>query len=176
MTEIKIIFRFNISEVVYPSVEEILYSEKQLNIISADRIKNDFLKSDHAIATKINSYIDNGELIPTALWQPFWLSMIYKGQMNVFTAGIGDLNQFKEFEECLEINNYTLSEIIYLKLNDISKITQMAKQKYLKMYDDEAILRNHIEKYNKMREEIIDYALPKYKVSMDDFFSKQIEV
>ncbi|MGE8343803.1 MAG: hypothetical protein ACN6OI_22480 [Flavobacterium sp.] len=44
MTEVKIIFRFNISEVVYPSVEEILHSEKELNIISGDRIKNDFLK------------------------------------------------------------------------------------------------------------------------------------
>ena len=52
----------------------------------------------------------------------------------------------------------------------------MAKQKYSKMYDDEEILRNHIEKYNKMRGEIIDYALPKHKVTIDDFFSKQIEV
>jgi|GEM_PF-1582014 len=176
MTEITIIFRFNISEVIYPSVEEILYSENGLNIISEDRIRNDFLKSDHVIANKINSYIDNGELIPTALWLPFWLSMIHREQMNVFTAGIGDLNQFKEFEKFLEANNFKLSEIIYLKLNDISKITQMAKEKYSKMYDDEEILRNHIEKYNKMREKVIDYALPKYKVSMHDFFSERIKV
>ncbi|MFC0777329.1 hypothetical protein [Flavobacterium sp. HJSW_4] len=173
MTEIKIIFRFNISEVAYPSVEEILYSEKELNIISGNRIKNDFLKSENTIANKINSCIENGELIPAELWYPFCISMISEGKTNVFAAGIGDL---KEFEECLETNNFRLSEIIYLKLNDISKITQMAKVKYPKMYDDEEILKNDIERYNKMREEIINYALPKYKVVIEDFFSKQIKL
>lgn len=33
----------------YPSVIEILYSEKELNIISANRIKNNFLKRDNDI-------------------------------------------------------------------------------------------------------------------------------
>lgn len=71
--------------------------------------------------------------------------MISEGQMNVFTAAIGNLEQFKEFEKCIAANEFRLSEIIYLKLNDISRITQMAKKKYYKMYDDEEILRNHIE-------------------------------
>lgn len=176
MTEIKIVFRFNISEVVYPSVEEILFSEKELNIISGNRIKNDFLKSNNEIANKINEYIDNGELIPTELWHPFLLSMISEGKTNVFAAGIGGLKQFKEFEEYLETNNFRFSEIIYLKLNDVSKITQMAKEKYPKMHDNEQILKNDIQRYSEMREEIINYVLPKYKVSIEDFFSKQVKV
>ena len=62
MTEIKIIFRFNISEIVYPPIEEIVYSEKKVNIISGDRIRNEFLKSENTIANKINNFINNGEL------------------------------------------------------------------------------------------------------------------
>lgn len=53
MTEIKIIFRFNISEVVFPPIEEFLYSDKELNIISGNRIKNEFLKSENTIASKL---------------------------------------------------------------------------------------------------------------------------
>lgn len=176
MTEIKIIFRFNISEVVYPPIEEIIRSEKKVNIISGNRIRNEFLKSENSIANEINNYINNGELIPAELWCPFWTSMIYEGQVNIFTAAIGNIDQFKEFEKCIEAKGIKLSEIIYLKLNDISKITKMAKQKYSKMYDDEEILKRHIEEYNKMREEVINYALPKYKVSMDDFFLEEIKV
>lgn len=176
MTEIKIVFRFNISEVVYPPIEEFLYSDKELNIISGNRIKNEFLKSENTIANQINNCINNGELIPTEIWCPFWTCMISEGQMNVFTAAIGNLEQFKEFEKCMTANEFRLSEIIYLKLNDISRITQMAKEKYYKMSDDEEILRNHIEKYNEMREEVIRYALPKYKVVIEDFFLEKIKV
>jgi adenylate kinase family enzyme len=176
MTEIKIIFRFNISEIVYPPIEEIVRSENKLNIISGDRIRYEFLKSENTIANKINNFINNGELIPTQFWCPLWTSMIYEGQINVFTSAIGDIEQFKEFEKCIETKKFTLTEIIYLKLNDISKLTEMAKQKYSKIYDNEGILKKHIEEYNIMREEIINYALPKYKVSINDFFSEQIKI
>ncbi|MTH14144.1 nucleoside monophosphate kinase [Flavobacterium sp. LC2016-01] len=176
MTEIKIIFRYNISEVVYPPIEEIVYSEKKVNIISGDRIKNDFLKSENPIANKINNLINNGELIPTQLWSSFWTAMIHEEQINVFTAAIGNIEQFKEFEKCIESKKFTLTEIIYLKLNDISKLTEMAKQKYFKMYDNEDILKKHIEEYHTMREEVINYALPKYKVSIHDFFLEQIKI
>jgi adenylate kinase family enzyme len=174
MTEIKIIFRYNISEVVYTPTEEIVYSEKRINIISENRIKNDFLKSDHSIANKINDFINNGELIPTELWCPFWIAMINEEQLNVFTSAIGNIEKFKEFENCMENKKFRITEIIYLKLNDISKLTQMAKQKYSKIYDDQEILKKHIEDYHNMRDEIINYASPKYKVSIDDFFSEKI--
>lgn len=64
MTEIKLIFRFNISEIVFKSIEQTIVSDKQLNIISGDRIRNEFLKGESLVAQEINNYINEGKLIP----------------------------------------------------------------------------------------------------------------
>ena len=176
MTGIKLIFRFHISEVVYPSVENIIQSEKKLNIISGNRIRSEFLKSGTEIAEKINYYIDNGKLIPTEYWCPFWTSMISEGSVNVFTSMIGDIKQFKEFERCLNLKKYNLTEIIYLKINEKQKLTEIAKQKYSKIYDDSDILDKRIDDYQKMRQEIIDYADSKYNVIEKDFFVTELKM
>ena len=109
MTEIKLIFRFNIPEVVYPKLEELIISEKRINIITGNKIRNEFLKSGNEIAEKINYFVDQGKLIPTEYWCPFWTSMITENKLNIFISMIGDLEQFKEFEKCLITKNYNLN-------------------------------------------------------------------
>lgn len=176
MTEIKLIFRFNISEIVFKSIEQTIVSDKQLNIISGDRIRNEFLKGESLVAQEINNYINEGKLIPIEYWCPFWTAQIIEGQINVFTSMIGNIDQFKEFEKCIELKNYKLTEILYLKVNRIDELTQLAKLKYGKIYNQSDILKKDIEDYQKMREEIIEYTKNKYEIVIKDFFETEIKV
>lgn len=57
MTEIKFIFRFNISDIVYPTVEQLIMSKKQINIVSSDKIKDELLNNKDF--SKINNFINN---------------------------------------------------------------------------------------------------------------------
>jgi adenylate kinase family enzyme len=176
MTEIKLIFRFNISEIVFKSIEQTIVSDKQLNIISGERIRNEFLKGESVVAKEINYYINEGKLIPIEYWCPFWTGQIIEGQINVFTSMIGSIDQFKEFEKCIELKNYKLTEILYLKVNRIDELTELAKLKYRKIYDQSDILKKDIEDYQKMREEIIEYSKNKYEIVIKDFFETEIKI
>jgi len=174
MTEIILIFRFHISDIVFQSIEQAIISDKKINIISGDRIRNEFLKSESTIAKEINNFINEGKLIPTEYWCPFWTALIKEGQLNLFTSLIGNIEQFKLFEKCIENKKYKMKEIVYLKLNEIDKLTDLAKQKYGKIYDDSNVLKKHIEEYQKMREEIIEYSKNKYEIVIKDFFETEI--
>ncbi len=176
MTEIKIIFRFNISEIVFPTIEQLLVSDKELNIVSGNRIRNEFLKSDSKIAEQINNFINDGKIIPKEYWCPFWTALIKEQKVNIFTTFffLGTLEQFVEFENCIELKEYKLTEIIYLKVNDLKKLTELAKKKYGKIYDQTDIIQKHIEEYQKLKEEIIDYAKTDYKITEIDFFKTEI--
>jgi adenylate kinase family enzyme len=176
MTDIKVIFRFNISEIVFKSVEQIIVSDKLLNIISGDRIREGFLKGESALAKEINYFMGEGKLIPIEYWCPFWTAQIVEGQINIFTSMIGNIDQFKEFEKCIELKNYKLTEILYLKVNRIDELTELAKLKYGKIYDQSDILKKHIEDYQKMREEIIEYSKNKYEIVIKDFFETEIKI
>jgi adenylate kinase family enzyme len=176
MTEIRLIFRFSISEIVFQPIEKAIVSDKRINIISSDRIRNEFLKGESTIAKEINNFINEGKLIPTEYWCPFWTALITEGQLNIFTSLIGNIEQFKLFEKCIENKKYKLTEIVYLKLIEIDKLTDLAKQKYGKIYDDSEVLRKHIEGYQKMRDEIILYAENKYRIINKDFFETEIRI
>ena len=172
MTEIKLIFRFNISEIVYPSVEQLIKSKKQLNIISYDKIKDELLKNKDF--EKINNFINNGELIPEKYWCPFLISMVKEGMLNIFTAGIGNISMFKEFETFSENNNYKITELKYLKVNDIPKLFDIAKDKYFKIYDDYEIFNKQILNYQNLREEFLRQVDTKYEITINDFFTEEI--
>ena len=101
---------------------------------------------------------------------------IIEGQINVFTSMIGSIDQFKEFEKCIELKNYKLTEILYLKVNRIDELTELAKLKYGKIYDQSDILKKHIEDYQIMRDEIIEYSKKKYKIVIKDFFETEIKI
>ncbi|WP_395076697.1 nucleoside monophosphate kinase [Flavobacterium sp.] len=176
MTEIKLIFRFHISEIVFKSIEQTIVSNKKVNIISGDRIRNEFLKGESSIAKEINNYINEGKLIPTEFWCPFWKALIVEEQMNIFTSLIGNVVQFKQFEKCIELKNYKLTEIIYLKVNNIDKLTELAKHKYGKIYEESDVLKKNIKDYHTMRDAIIKYAENKYKIVNKDFFETEIKV
>ncbi|MBF4466173.1 nucleoside monophosphate kinase [Flavobacterium sp. LC2016-12] len=176
MTEIKVIFRFNISEIVFKSIEQTIISDKHLNIITGDRIREEFLKGESAIANEINNFMNEGKLIPIEYWYPFWTAQIIEGQVNVFTSMIGNIDQFKEFEKCLKLKNYNLTEIIYLKVNRIDELTELAKLKYGKIYNQSDILKKHIIDYQIMREEIIEYSKNKYEIIIKDFFESEIKI
>ncbi|GAB2777458.1 hypothetical protein GCM10027275_20680 [Rhabdobacter roseus] len=176
MTEIKIIFRFNISEIVFPPIEQLLVSDKEINIVSGNKIRNDFLKSESEIALKINSFINDGKIIPKEYWCPFWTALIKEQRINIFTAFFGELDQFIEFEKCIEIKKYNLSEVIYLKVNDLTELSELAKKKHSKIYDRTDIIKKRVQDYQKIKEEIIEYAKTKYKITEMDFFETEILV
>lgn len=176
MTEIILIFRFNISELVSNPVEELIVSTEKINIISGDSVRNIFLKTNNEIAIKINSCIDNGELIPTELWCPFWTAMIIESQVNVFTSLIGNLKQFKEFETCIKTQKFLIKKIYFLKVHDMIELAQLGKEKYNKVYDDTEDTIKRINEYQIMKQEIIEYAQDKYEITIQDYFDTEITV
>ena len=88
----------------------------------------------------------------------------------------GSVGQFQEFEKYIESKNYKLVEIVYLKVNDINKLTELAKQKYPEIYDQTDVFRKEIEDFQLKRDEIVHYSKSKYKVTINDFFIKEINL
>jgi hypothetical protein len=174
MTEIKLIFRFNISEIVYPTVQQLIKCKKQLNLISYDKIKDELLNNKDS--EKINKFINNGELIPAKYWCPFLISMVKEGMLNVFTAGIGNIEMFKEFETFSENKNYKITELKYLKVNDIPKLFDVAKEKYFKIYDDYERFNKDVLNYQNSREDFLRQVDKKYKSTIIDFFTEEITI
>lgn len=94
--------------------------------------------------------------------------------VNIFTAGIGNIEMFKEFETFSENNNYKITELKYLKVNHIPKLFDIAKDKYFKIYHDYEIFNKKILKYQNLREEILSQVDTKYKITINDFFTEEI--
>ncbi len=175
-TKVSFVFRFNISEVVYPSVDELIYSRDDLNFITGDRVRREFLTSDNDVARQIQSFIDKGELIPKDYWWPFWTSLLKRDAHNVYTAFVGNVEQLREFESHLIDEQVSINKIVRLRVNDIDRLTRLAKEKYSKIYDRSDILIKHIMDYEAIKDELISYAQTKYDVTVDDFFTERIEI
>ena len=176
MIDIKLIFRYYISEVVYPSVDTLIVSNADLNLISFEGFRKEIEKRENELATKIRFYINEGNIVPPEFWCASWTSKIIEDSINVLIYMNGSVGQFQEFEKYIESKNYKLVEIVYLKVNDINKLTELAKQKYPEIYDQTDAFRKEIEDFQLKRDEIVHYSKSKYKVTINDFFIKEINL
>jgi adenylate kinase family enzyme len=176
MTTVSFVFRFNISEVVYPSVDKFIDSRDNLNFITGDRVRREFLTGDTEISRQIQSFIDKGGLIPKEYWWPFWTGLLKRDAHNLYTAFVGDVEQLKEFESHIVDEKVRINKIVQLKVNDIDKLVRLAKAKYSKVYDQSDILTKRIKDYETKKDELITYAQTKYNVVVDDFFTEKIEL
>jgi adenylate kinase family enzyme len=175
-TKVSFVFRFNISEVVYPSVDNFIVSSDQLNFITGERVRREFLTKDTEVSRRIQKFIDDGELIPKEYWWPFWTGLLKRDSHNIYTAFIGEVEQLKEFEKHIDDEKVSINKIVRLKVNNIDRLVKLAKEKYGKIYDRTDILTQHINEYEAKKDELITYAKTKYKVTVDDFFSEKIEL
>jgi len=90
-TKVSFVFRFDISEVVFPSVDNFISSSDELNFITGERVRREFLTTDTPISKQIRKFIDNGELIPKQYWWPLWTGLLQRDSHDVYTAFVGEV-------------------------------------------------------------------------------------
>jgi adenylate kinase family enzyme len=172
-----IIHRYDISSVVFPSIAEELQFVDGLNLISGERLRNEFLTRNSELATTINNYIDNGQLIPKDLWVPFYTSLFDSEQLNIFCGLWTNLEHFKEFELYFNSNNVRLEFIKYYRINDIQRAIDIAVERYSKVFANNTHhLKTKIEEYDHKIMELCDYARQFYNVELLDYFDDEIRV
>lgn len=175
--KVGIIYRCNISTVVFPGISEMIISNYQLNLIDGERLRKEFLSGDSSLAKEINKYINNGELIPKEYWVPFFTSLCDSNKTNVFCGLINNLEQFKEFERYFIDNNISIDFIKYYKINDLESIVDLAVQKYAKVYKgNEEYLIKRIKEFEERIEQILQYIDAKYNLEILDYLASKIEI
>lgn len=175
--KVSFVYRFNISEIVFPKIAETISGNEKLNLISGQRLSDEFLNKKSELANKINGYIDSGELIPQNLWVPFFTSLWSNEKHNVFCGLVSNLEQFKLFESYFKERDIRINKIVYLKLTDVDKLISLAVEKYSKAYGGNSdSLRKRIAEYNDKIRSIIDYATGIYPIEVMDFFDTRINI
>ena len=171
------IYRFNISEYVIPEIPDFVVNKCGLNIITGQRLREEFLSGDSELAVKINAHIDKGEMIPQNLWIPFYTSLWDNEKHNVFCGLYFNLAHFKFFESYVNERNVRIDKIIYLKVNDIDRLISLAVEKNNKAYaDNTELLRKRIVDFDDRIKEIVDYASGVYPVEVLDILDNQIKI
>jgi len=174
--KIGIIYRFGLSPVVFPTIEESIKEKAGFNLISSKRIRNEFLTTNNKLAQTINRYIDEGKLIPEELWVPFFTSIWDDKKDNIFCGLFTQLFQFKLFEEHLKEKNLKINFIKYYQIQNIGKVREYAQEKYSKLYKNSPLLEEKITEFNKQIESICQYAKDKYHLEYLDYFDDPIEI
>lgn len=132
MTPITIILRKHIYENVYPPLDSFIHSREELNIINSSRIRGELQWSDSELVKTVNQFINNGKLIPNEYLGPFVASFLNPNIHNVYTSMLGSVEHFTIFENYISDQKYAIKELIYLKINDVEKLVQLATEKYAK--------------------------------------------
>lgn len=172
-----IIYRYDVSSVVFPRISEMIVSEQNLNLIDGQRLRQEFLNGESELAKEINKFVDNGDLIPIEYWVPFFTALWDSNKTNVFCGLITHIDQFMEFEKHFIDNDISIDFIKYFKINDLDSVVQLAVEKYAKVFkDNEEHLIKRIKQFEERIEPICEYVEGKYNLEVIDYMTSEIEI